>query len=137
MPPFVAAYIGSAITMLVLDVAWLSTMVPRLYQPALGSLLSERPNLWVAGLFYLLYVAGVVAFAVLPAFDRQSWLMALGSGALLGLVAYGTYDFTNLSTLRNWPLGLSFIDLAWGTALTAAAGVGGYLVTSWLVPAPG
>lgn len=137
MPTFVAAYLGSAVTMLVLDVAWLATTVPRLYRPALGELLSDRPNFRVAGVFYLLYVLGVVAFAVLPALDRHSWQQALGAGALLGLVAYGTYDFTNLSTLRNWPVGLSLIDVAWGTVLTAAAGLGGYLSSQWLSGTPG
>jgi len=134
MPPFAAAYIGSAAAMLVLDAIWLSTMVPRLYKPALGDLLADPPNLMIAGVFYLLYVIGIVVFAVLPALDRQSWLLALGAGALLGLVAYGTYDFTNLSTLKGWPLHLSLIDVAWGVVLTATAGVSGYLVANWLSP---
>lgn len=135
MPAFASAYIGSALAMLVLDIIWLTTMVPRVYKPALGDLLADPPNLWVAGVFYLLYVVGVVVFVVLPALGQQNWLMALGAGALLGLVAYGTYDFTNLSTLRNWPVGLSLIDVAWGTALTAATATAGYFVASWLSPA--
>src|SRR5690606_15471819 len=118
-PPFVLAYLGSAATMLVLDVIWLSTMVPRIYQPAMGQLLADKPNFWIAGLFYLVYVIGIVVFAVLPAVNQQNWLVALGAGALLGLVAYGTYDFTNLSTLKDWPLALSFIDVAWGVLLTS------------------
>ena len=135
MPAFASAYIGSALAMLVLDIIWLTTMVPRVYKPALGDLLADPPNLWVAGVFYLLYLVGVVVFAVLPALGQQNWLMALGAGALLGLVTYGTYDFTNLSTLRNWPVGLSLIDVAWGTALTAATATAGYFVASWLSPA--
>ena len=134
MPPFVVAYAGAAITMLALDALWLTTMVPRLYQPQLGSLLAERPNLAVAGVFYLLYLVGVLVFAILPALEARSWLAALGFGALLGLVAYGTYDFTNLSTLRNWPLSLSLIDVAWGTALTAVTALGGYGAVRWLLP---
>ncbi|KQU93376.1 hypothetical protein ASC89_24875 [Devosia sp. Root413D1] len=134
MPPFVVAYAGAAITMLALDALWLTTMVPRLYQPQLGSLLAERPNLAVAGVFYLLYLVGVLVFAILPALEARSWLAALGFGALLGLVAYGTYDFTNLSTLRNWPLSLSLIDVAWGTALTAVTALGGYWAVRWLLP---
>jgi uncharacterized membrane protein len=135
MPAFASAYIGSALAMLVLDIIWLTTMVPRVYKPALGDLLADPPNLWVAGVFYLLYLVGVVVFAVLPALGQQNWLMALGAGALLGLVAYGTYDFTNLSTLRNWPVGLSLIDVAWGTMLTAATATAGYFAASWLSPA--
>ena len=134
MPPVLVAYAGAAVTMLALDAIWLTTMVPRLYQPQLGNLLAERPNLAVAGLFYLLYLVGVVAFAILPALETRSWLTALGFGALLGLVAYGTYDFTNLSTLRNWPLALSLIDVAWGMVLTGLTALGGYWAVRWLVP---
>jgi uncharacterized membrane protein len=134
MPAFLTAYIGSAIAMLVLDAIWLTTMVPRLYKPALGELLADPPNLWIAGVFYLLYLVGVVVFAVLPAHGQGNWLLALGAGALLGLVAYGTYDFTNLSTLRNWPLSLSLIDVAWGVVLTAVTATVGYFVAGWLSP---
>ena len=135
MPPFAIAYLAAAAAMLVLDAIWLSTMVPRIYQPALGDLIADKPNFAVAGVFYLLYLVGVVVFAVLPALETRSLLHALGMGALLGAVAYGTYDFTNLSTLRNWPVGLSFIDVAWGTVLTAVVATTGYAVTNWLVPA--
>ncbi len=134
MPPFVVAYIGSAVTMLVLDMIWLTTMVPILYRPALGDMLADPPNLPVAAVFYLVYVVGVVVFAVLPAVEARSWLGALGAGALLGLVAYGTYDFTNLSTLRNWPLALSLVDVCWGIFLTGVTALGGYFVTMWLAP---
>ena len=134
MPPFVVAYIGSALAMLALDAIWLTTMVPRLYRPALGDMLADPPNLPVAAVFYLLYVVGIVFFAVLPAVEHRSWLAALGTGALLGLVAYGTYDFTNLSTLKNWPLTLSLIDVAWGMVVTALAALAGYAATMWLSP---
>lgn len=134
MPAFATAYLGSAVAMLVMDAIWLTTMVPIIYRPALGDMLADPPNLWVAAVFYLVYVVGVVVFAVLPALNQQNWLMALGAGALLGLVAYGTYDFTNLSTLRNWPLALSLIDVAWGMVLTSVTALGGYWAARWLVP---
>lgn len=135
MPAFATAYLGSAVAMLVLDAIWLTTMVPIVYKPALGDMLADPPNLWVAAVFYLLYVVGVVVFAVLPALNQQNWLMALGAGALLGLVAYGTYDFTNLSTLKNWPVTLSLIDVCWGVFLTGVAATIGYFVANWLSPA--
>jgi len=135
MPAFLSAYIGSAAAMLVLDAIWLTTMVPIVYKPALGDLIADPPNLLVAGVFYLVYLIGVVFFAVLPALNQQNWLMALGAGALLGLVAYGTYDFTNLSTLKNWPLTLSLIDVCWGISLTAVTATVGYFVANWLSPA--
>ena len=132
MPPFLSAYLGSAAAMLVLDIIWLTLAVPRIYQPALGNLLADKPNLAVAGVFYLLYLIGVVVLAVLPAHGNGSWLQALGLGALLGLVAYGTYDFTNLSTLRGWPLGLSLIDVTWGVVLTGIAALAGYALATSL-----
>jgi uncharacterized membrane protein len=92
----------------------------------LGDLLRESPNLAVAAAFYLIYLAGLVILAILPAANAGSWLTALALGALLGLVAYGTYDFTNLSTIRDWPALVSVIDLAWGTTLSAIAAVAGY-----------
>lgn len=135
MPSFVVAYLGSAAALVVLDAIWLTLAVPRLYQPALGDLLAPQPNFVVAAVFYLLYLVGVVVFAVLPAAETKSLLHAIGAGALLGLVAYGTYDFTNLSTLRNWPVGLSLIDVVWGTFLTAAAATAGFLAVTRFAPA--
>lgn len=131
MPTPIIAYLGSAVTLLVLDVIWIMTAIGWLYRPQLGDRLLEQPNLMVAGLFYLVYVVGIVVFAVLPAAQAQNWLMALGLGALLGLVAYGTYDFTNLSTLRDWPLAVSVIDLCWGITVSAAAATGGYFAVRW------
>ncbi|MEO8684362.1 MAG: DUF2177 family protein [Devosia sp.] len=132
MQPFAIAYLASAATLLVLDIVWLTLAVPRLYRPQMGSLLADQPNLAVAAIFYLLYVVGIVAFVVLPAVGSGSWLSALGLGALLGLVAYGTYDFTNLATLRGWPVALSFIDLTWGIFLTATSALAGYWATTAL-----
>jgi len=77
MPAFATAYLGSALAMLVMDVIWLTTMVPLIYRPALGDMLADPPNLWVAAVFYLVYLIGVVVFAVLPALSQQNWLMAL------------------------------------------------------------
>lgn len=126
MPGFLIAYLASVVVFLAIDFVWLTLASRFLYQPQLGHLLADQPNLLVAAGFYLVYVVGIVVFAVLPAANAGSWLMALGLGALLGLVAYGTYDFTNLATLRDWPPLVTIVDLAWGTALTATAAVAGY-----------
>jgi uncharacterized membrane protein len=132
MIAFAAAYAAGFLTILVLDAVWLTLAVPRLYRPQLGELLAAQPKLVVAGGFYLLYVIGIVVFAVLPAVASHSWPEALGLGALLGLVAYGTYDFTNLATLRNWPVALSLVDVAWGIVLTAVAALAGYAAQALL-----
>lgn len=109
-----------ALAMLPLDALWLTLAVPRLYQPAIGPLLAERPD-WVAGLlFYGLYALGVAVLVLRSADDAapptpgQAWRR----GALFGLVAYATYDLTNQATLRGWPWHITLIDLAWGALLT-------------------
>ncbi|MBU1174434.1 MAG: DUF2177 family protein [Alphaproteobacteria bacterium] len=123
---FATAYAATAVCFFAFDFVWLTMATDRLYKPLLGPLLAAEPSLPVAGLFYVFYVVGLVVFAVLPAVSSGSWLMAIGLGALLGLVAYGTYDITNLATLRDWPLTVTLIDLAWGTFVSAAAALAGY-----------
>ena len=98
-------------------------------------MLIDQPNLGVAGLFYLCYVVGIVHFAVLPAVNAGTWVTALINGALLGLVAYGTYDMTNLATLKNWAVSVSVVDMIWGVSLTAVAACCGYCVAALTVAA--
>ena len=129
---FIIAYLATTLAFFSLDFVWLSTATSRFYRPMLGSLLLEKPNLGVAGLFYLVYVVGVVVFAVTPAINAGSWTTALLQGALLGLIAYGTYDFTNLATIKDWPAIVTIVDLAWGTAATAISATVGYLITQKL-----
>jgi uncharacterized membrane protein len=116
----IVAYVATLAVLCALDSVWLTTMLP-IYQHGLGSLLAATPALAPAGLFYLLYAAGVVALVVLPGVSGQRWSAVATRGALLGLVAYGTYDLTNQATLRDWPAWLTAMDMAWGTVLTAAA----------------
>ena len=123
---YLLAYLGSGVVMAILDAVWLTTVGPRLYRPAIGELLAPEANLRVAAVFYVVYVAGIVFLAVLPAVREGSVLRAVTSGAVLGLVAYATYDLTNQATLRVWPLHITLIDVAWGTFVTAAAALGGY-----------
>lgn len=125
---YVVAYIATAIVFLGLDALWLSRVALGMYRRELGGLLLERPNLPVAAAFYLLYVGGIVILAIAPALGDGGWPSVLLMGAVLGLVAYGTYDITNLSTLKGWSVKLAIIDIAWGTALTAVSATIGYLV---------
>jgi len=127
---FVIAYLATGVVFLGLDAIWLSQVGLGLYRREIGALLLEQPNLPVAGLFYLLFVAGIVLLVVQPAAANGDWLAALWMGALLGLVAYGTYDITNLSTLRGWSPTIAAIDVAWGAALTAVASLAGFLAVS-------
>jgi uncharacterized membrane protein len=124
---YIIAYAASAVVFFGLDMLWLGVIARRFYAAQMGDLLREQPSLGAAGLFYLLYVGGVVLFAVLPALQGPSWRTALLLGVALGVVAYGTYDLTNLATLRRWPLGLAIVDLVWGSVLTGLAATAGYL----------
>ena len=117
---WIVAYVVTLVVLCALDGVWLSTMLPT-YQRGLGSLLAATPALLPAGLFYLLYAAGVAALVVLPGIPAQRWSAVAARAALLGLVAYGTYDLTNQATLRDWPTWLTAMDMAWGTVLTAVA----------------
>jgi uncharacterized membrane protein len=127
---YVIAYAGTLIAFVAVDLIWLGVVAKAFYRAQLGDLLAENYNFGAAALFYLAYPLGVVVFAVVPAFASGSWLEVAVWGAMLGLFAYGTYDLTNLATLRNWPLRLTAIDLLWGTVLTAFAAACGQLAVN-------
>lgn len=127
------AYLASGLALAALDAVWLSQIGPRLYRPVLDPILAERFNLPAAVAFYLIYIAGVLGLAVLPAArDGVGLLRAAGLGALLGFVAYATYDLTNQATLKVWSLKVTLADVAWGTFLTACAAAAGYGAYRWL-----
>ncbi len=111
----------------IIDAIWLKTMNP-FYRRQIGDLLADKPNLGYAVVFYVIYIAGIVFFALRPALDGGSWLSAAGYGAALGTFAYATYDLTNAATLKTWPWQLIVVDILWGAALTALATLAGWLV---------
>lgn len=124
------AYLATLVAFLLLDGIWLGVLMAPTYRELLGSLMLEKPLLVPAAVFYCLYVVGCVQFVVLPAL---SWQRAAKMGALLGLVAYGTYDLTNWATLRGWSVQVSLMDWAWGTFATAVACSVGFLVMKRLL----
>ena len=125
MPQIAASYLAAGLVMGMLDFIWLRTMVDSLYRPGIGAVLAEKPNMAAAIAFYLVYLAGVVVFAVRPALGDGNWKTALLLGGLFGLFAYATYDLTNLATLKVWSLKVSLLDMAWGALLTALAASAG------------
>ncbi|MDQ0326454.1 putative membrane protein [Rhodopseudomonas julia] len=132
MPTSLTAYIATAVVFFGLDFVWLSQMGGTFYKDRLGDLMAAKPDLAVAGLFYLVYVFGIIYFAVWPAINGGGWTTALVAGAILGFIAYGTYDMTNLATLRDWPVSVSIVDICWGTFLTGFSALIGYLLTRWI-----
>ena len=131
----VIAYLATAVIFFAMDFVWLSTMVGSFYRPRMAALLLDKPNLPVGGLFYLIYVVGVVAFVVLPALRGAGWTQAAWSGALFGLVAYATYDMTNLATIKGFSASVAAVDMVWGMVVTGVAGTVGMLVTAYFTRA--
>jgi uncharacterized membrane protein len=114
----------SLLFMLPPDAAWLAVMGRAFYAPRIGHLMADSPSLLPAAFFYLLYALGLSVFVVVPAVRGRTPLpKVFALGALLGLVAYGTYDLTNQATLWNWPIVVTLVDLAWGGCLTGAVAV--------------
>ncbi|MEO1089719.1 MAG: DUF2177 family protein [Pseudomonadota bacterium] len=127
------AYAVTAFTLLAVDAVWLGFVAHDFYAAQLGDLMREQTNVAVAAAFYVIYAAGVTGLAVAPALAAGQSRAALWRGLLLGFCAYGTYDLTNLATLRNWPVAMSVVDLLWGTVLTGTAAVAGYAMTRRLL----
>lgn len=121
MRDIVIAYCAAALVMGSLDFSWLSVTADPVYHRALGAVMAEKANMPAAFAFYIVYLAGVVIFAIRPALADGDWHTAMARGALFGFFAYATYDLTNLATLKVWSLRVSLIDMAWGTFVTAAA----------------
>jgi uncharacterized membrane protein len=126
MPRYLIAYVVMLALFPLLDAAWIGWVARGVYQGEIGGLLSPRPNVAAAAAFYALYAAGVLLFAVAPEFHSAAAWRGIALAGAFGLVAYGTYDLTNLATLRGFTLRFGLIDMAWGVAMTTAvAGLAG------------
>lgn len=125
MTKFFTVYATIFLVMLAVDLLWLGVIAKPLYQQGIGHLMAAKPNFVAAGLFYFIFPIGLMFFAVTPNGENLEWNRVLINAALFGFFAYATYDLTNLAIMKNWPISLSFIDVAWGTfasTLSAAAG---------------
>lgn len=125
---YVAAYFAALLTFGVLDGGWLTLVGPKLYKPILGPLLADKVAIAPAVLFYLLYIGGVLALAIAPAAREGGVSRAAINGAILGFIAYATYDLTNAATLKIWSWKITAADVGWGLFATAAAASVGCLV---------
>lgn len=125
-------YLITTVTFFAIDFIWLSTATSRIYKPYLGDLLAEKPNLPVAAGFYLFYVVGIIALAVIPGLKEGAVTGAMWRGALFGFLAYATYDLTNLATIQGWAWQVSVIDMVWGTALNTIVATVSFYAGTWL-----
>ena len=126
---FLTLYAVTAVIFLALDAVMLRTVISPMFREALGDQVLESPRFAAAAVFYLFYVVGLLILVSWPAFRDGDIVRALWQGALLGAVAYGTYEMTNYATLRDWKPHMVATDWAWGTVLTAVSSVGGVWVT--------
>lgn len=127
---FVKLYLIALPVFFAIDMIWLGLVAKNFYKNQIGFLMTPTVN-WVAAIiFYLLFIVGLVLFVITPAVEKGSWTYALLFGALFGLITYATYDLTNLATLKDWPLLITIVDLAWGAVLAASVSVVTYLIAS-------
>ncbi|MGJ7575525.1 DUF2177 family protein [Variovorax sp. RB2P76] len=125
------AWAVTFVVLLVIDMIWLGVVAKGMYQEAMGDLMSPNPRLAFAAVFYLIYPIGLLIFAIVPGLAAQGVMRAALMGGLFGLFCYATYDLTNLAVIRNWPLALSFIDIAWGTLVSGVAAAAGAATLRW------
>lgn len=130
--PYLTAYLAAALAFFALDMIWLAGVAKNFYFSRLGDLIRQPPDYLIAGIFYAGYVAGIVYFAIAPALAAGGLPRAIINGAMVGLLAYGTYDATNLATLRGYPVEVAVVDVIWGTFLTATAAAAGFIAVQRL-----
>ena len=110
MKILITSFLFASIIFLIIDVLWLSYSVKVFYRPQLGTLLLDKPILWAAILFYLIYMFGLMIIIIQPALEKESIFHAFWTGIIFGVVAYGTYNFTNMATVKNWSPYVVFVD---------------------------
>lgn len=129
---YLKLYTLTFVVFLGIDLVWLIKIAPSFYKSNIGHLMAEKPNLMAAAIFYIFNIVGILVFAVIPGLKANSHKTALVLGALYGALSYATYDLTNLATLRNWPLKVTIVDIAWGAFLTGIVSVICYFLGSKL-----
>lgn len=127
---FFKMYLVALGVFMVVDFTWIGFVAKNFYREQIGYLLAPNVNWPAAIIFYLLFIVGLVVFVIAPAVDNHSLMRALLYGAFFGLITYATYDLTNLATTRDWPLLVTFVDMAWGAVLAASVSTITYIVTT-------
>ena len=129
---YLKLYMCAFVGFLTIDMVWLTVVARGFYRRQLGFLLSDQPNWWAAIAFYLLFVVGLLVFAIVPGLDAVSLRKSLLLGGFFGLVTYATYDLTNQATVKEWPWILTIVDMTWGAVLATLVSCLGFLAGRWL-----
>jgi uncharacterized membrane protein len=125
-------YFFTSLVFFIIDIIWLGVIAKNLYAKYLGEFLSDQVNWTAAIIFYLIFIAGILIFAIYPAIEKSSLTYAIIYGLLFGFFTYATYDLTNYATLKGWPLNIVFIDIIWGTLLSGMVSVSGFYIGSYI-----
>tara|TARA_B100000575_G_C22903819_1_gene525245 strand:+ start:100 stop:510 length:411 start_codon:yes stop_codon:yes gene_type:complete len=130
---FLVATLIASLIFLIIDVIWLSFATKSFYRPLIGNLLSDKPVMWAAALFYILYVFGMASVVIQPCVDSGNLIKTIYTGFIFGLVAYGTYNLTNMAVLKGWSPTVTFVDMFWGGSLTALSATTGLYIAKKIV----
>ena len=130
---YVIAYISTLVVFLAIDMVWVAGLAKNFYKDQLGDLMADPIRIGVAAGFYSVYIVGLVIFAIRPALQSESLGTAAIFGALFGFFCYATYDFTNLATLKGWPVKMVIVDLTWGTFISGLSALAGAWITRLII----
>jgi len=132
MAYYLKLYVITLIAFFAIDMVWLGLVARTFYRQHLGFLMAPSPNWLAVIIFYLLFIVGILVFVVVPGLENGSLKTTLLRAALFGLITYATYDLTNLATLKDWPVLITVVDLAWGTVLSVAVSFVSFMAGKWL-----
>ena len=133
MKIILTATVLAALIFLIIDIIWLSFAVKSFYRPNIGHLLLDKPVMWAAAMFYIIYVFGIGVVIIEPSINLDNTFSLLFKAFVFGLVAYGTYNFTNMATVKGWSPSVVFVDTIWGGLLTAFSSYSGILLAKKLL----
>ncbi|MEM6661306.1 MAG: DUF2177 family protein [Pseudomonadota bacterium] len=127
---YLISYVAALVLFILIDLIWIKTVMRPIFERSIGSIMLPDPHMGAALAFFVLYQAGLLYFAVIPAVEAEAWTTAAVHGALLGIIAYGTYETTNLATIKGWTMRMAFVDVAWGSTLSALISTVAFFVLS-------
>jgi len=133
MKAIIISCISASLIFLIIDAIWLSITIKLFYKPNLGALLNDKPIIWPAILFYLIYPVGLTLIIIKPTLYNYDFLQAFWTGIIFGIVAYGTYNLTNMSTIKNWSTSVVFVDMFWGGLLSGITATTSLYVTRYIL----
>lgn len=132
MIQFLRYYLVAFVVFFAIDLVWLGVVAKNMYKEHLGFIMSPNVN-WVAAIgFYMVFIAGLIFFALNPAIEKNSIVYAILVGGFFGFITYATYDMTNLATLKDWPVFITVVDIIWGTVLCSLTTTVSFLVLKFL-----